>query len=353
MRKHWLALFFVTGFACLVFAQAAPSVVRLDPALDEIVAPTAKVETIKGEKPDNPPDFAYFGSLEGPVWVSDAGGYLLCCDIPANAIYKYTPSDRKLSVFMNKAGYAGTDLNNTGMIVGGRITVLFLGPSGLALDPQGRVVMATLGGREVARIERDGTRTVLADRYEGKRLNGPNDLAIRSDGSIYFSDMYAGLRGGEKSTSRELPYNGVFVLKDQRLRLIDMDPFGIVPNGITLSPDEKVLYAGGGKKIVRYDLQSDGMATNGRVFVDMTSDTAPGNVDGLHADAQGNVWSTGPGGLWIMSGEGKHLGTIRPPEGITNFTFGDADGKTVYMTNRTNLYRVRINRSGLRARRVS
>lgn len=354
MKRLLICALSVAALGWGVVRAQAPSgaIVRLDSALDAIVSPNSRVEIIKGDKAENPSNFFYFGALEGPVWVQEgSSGYLLFCDIPANVVYKWTP-DGKVSVFLEKSGFTGTDTSNAGMQANnGRLAVIYLGASGLALDPQGRLVLAGLGGREVARIEKDGSRTVLADRYEGKRINGPNDLVVKSNGAVYFTDMFAGLRGGEKSPFRELPFNAVYVVKDGQLRLLEKDPFGIVPNGIALSPDEKYLYVGGSRKIIRYDMLPDDSTANGRVFVDMTADTAPGGgPDGVRVDEKGNLYSTGPGGVWIISPDGRRLGTIRPPEPVSNFAFGDADGKTIYFTNRTNLYRMRVNVAGFRRR---
>ena len=338
------------GFGLLIAQTASGDIVRLDPALDAIVSPNAKLEIIQGDQAQQPSNFFYFGALEGPVWVQEGqNGYLLFCDIPANVVYKWTP-DGKVSVFLEKSGFRGTDASNAGMQANnGRLEVIYLGASGLTLDPQGRLVLAGLGGREVTRVEKDGSRTVLADRYEGKRLGGPNDLVVKSDGAVYFTDMTAGMRGRDTSPFRELPFNGVYMVKDGNLRLLEKDPLGIVPNGIVLAPDEKYLYVGGSRKILRYDVQSDGTLANGRVFVDMSTETVPGGPDGMKVDQKGNIYSTGPGGVWIISPEGKHLGTIRTPEGgVTNFAFGDADAKAIYFTLRRNLARIRMNIPGVR-----
>jgi gluconolactonase len=333
-----------------VAAQAPTGdVLRLDAALDAIVASTAKVEIIKGDQAPQAANVFYFGFLEGPLWVQEGQrGHLLFSDIPANLIYKYTP-DGKVSAFLEKAGFTGADANNAGQQANnGRLAILLLGPNGLTLDPQGRLVIAAMADRAVARIEKDGSRTVLADRFEGKRLNGPNDVVVRSDGAVYFTDMTAGMRGGAASPSRELPYTGVYVVKDGQLRLLEKNPQQTNPNGITLSPDEKTLYVNGGRKIWRYDVQPDGNVANMRVIVDMNKETAPGGTDGMKVDQEGNIYCTGPGGVWIMSPDGKHLGTIRTPETVTNLAFGDPDGKTIYMTHRRNLYRIRVNIPGVR-----
>jgi gluconolactonase len=319
--------------------QPASAVVRLDPALDEIVARDAKPELLKGE---------YFGFVEGPVWVQErSGGYLLFSDVAANTIYKWSP-DGRLSTFLERSGYTGTDTANVGgQSFNGRLHVIVFGSNGVTLDPDGRVVFATHGNRTIERLEKDGTRTVLADRYEGKRLNSPNDLVIKSDGAIYFTDPPGGLRGGARSPAKELPYAGVFLLKDGQLQALVRDPEGF-PNGIALTPDEKFLYVNGARKIMRYPIHPDDTIANGQLFVDMTADPAPGGTDGMKVDQRGNVYCTGPGGVWIMSSSGTHLGTIRLPEQPANLAFGDADGRTVYFTARQSLYRIRVKIPGVR-----
>lgn len=321
-------------------AQTTSAVVRVDPALDAIVSVNARVEPLKQD---------YFGITEGPLWVQEgASGYLLFSDVGGNTMYKWTP-DGTLSVFLERAGYTGSDISSVGNIVNnGRLNVATSGPNGIARDPQGRFVFSAMGDRAIVRLENDGRRTVLADRYEGKRLNGTNDLVIRSDGAIYFTDPPSGLRGGNNSPDRELDFRGVFLFKDGRLQLVARDPQGASPNGIALSPDEKYLYVNGGQKITRYEVRADGTVANPRLFIDMSSDKAPGGTDGMKVDQAGNVYCTGPGGIWIMSPAGNHLGTIRVPESPTNFAFGDADGRRLYITARRSLFRVRVNIPGIR-----
>ena len=349
MRTSTIAAWFMLTVGVAAGAAQAPrgDVVRLDPALDALVAPDAKVEILKGDQARE--SFFYFGFLEGPLWLQEGqSGSLLFSDIPANVIYRWRP-DGSVSVFLERSGFTGQDATNAGgQQNNGRLAIILLGSNGLTWDPQGRLVIAAMADRAVARIEADGTRTTLADRYEGKRLNGPNDVVVRSDGAVYFTDMPAGLRGGATSPFREQPFNGVYVVKDGRLRQLDRDPQGSSPNGIALSPDEKVLYVNGGGKITRYDVLADGSVANGRLFIDTTTDKTPGNTDGMKVDQAGNVFCTGPGGVWIISPEGKHLGTIRTPEPVTNLAFGDADGKSIYMTHRRNLYRIRTIVAGVR-----
>lgn len=322
-----------------VTAQPTPadavSIDRHDPALDALIPKGARLELLKGD---------YFGFLEGPVWVRQ-GGYLLFSDVAANRIYKWTPQG-ELSTFLERSGFTGTDASTAGMeLNNGRLQVIVLGSNGITLDAEGRVVFCTHGDRAVKRLDSNGVVTILADRFEGKRFSGPNDLAYRSDGRLYFSDFPAGLRGGPKSALREIPYGGVYSLKDGMVRLEAKDPLGGTANGLAFSPDERTLYVGAGLRIVRYDVQSDGTLTNPRPLIDMSTAKTPGGADGMKVDRQGNVYTTGPGGVWIVSPAGAHLGTIRLP-GVANLAFGDADGNTIYFTARRDLWRVRVTVGG-------
>ena len=307
--------------------NAAGQVLRLDAALDAIVPANARIEKIAGG----------FAFTEGPVWVHD--GYLLFSDPKNNAIYRWTP-DGDLSAFRTKSGYAGTNIGEYAQP----------GSNGLTLDREGRLTIAEHGNRRITRIEKNGVLTVLADRYDGRRLNSPNDLVYRSDGALYFTDPPFGLPRTYDDPRKELPYSGVFLLKDGTLRLVSTDLRG--PNGLAFSPDERHLYVSNWdvqrKVVVRYEVHADGTLSNGRVFFDMTG--APGQeaLDGLKVDQRGNVYASGPGGVWIISPAGKHLGTIRGPELPANFAWGDAEGKTLYMTARTGLYRIRLKIPGVR-----
>jgi gluconolactonase len=325
---------------CVLAQSPSRTVIRLDPALDEIIDTTANAELLKGD---------YFGFLEGPVWVqTGATGYLLFSDVPANAIFKWT-SAGELSVFLARAGFTGTDLSRAGSLYfNGRFYLVELGPVGITLDRQGRVVFTAHGDRAIVRLEKDGTRTVLANRYQGKRLNSPNDLVGKSDGAIYFTDPPGGLRELAKSPDKELPFSGVFLWKDGKLSLLDQSQ--TFPNGIAVSADEKYLYVNDSqtKKIMRYEIKPDDTAVNGRVFADMTGDPTAGVPDGMKVDQKGNVYCTGPGGVWIMSSAGKHLGTIHLPVTAANLAFGDADSKTMYFTAGTSLYRIRTKIPGVR-----
>jgi gluconolactonase len=341
MKKLSVCLVLWAIAGCYVLTAQTPSggsIVRLDPALDDILAPDAKAELLKGD---------YFGFTEGPVWVQEgAAGYLLFSDVAANAIYKWTP-DGQLSVFLAKAGYTGTDMSRAGgQSFNGRLYLIVAGPVGITLDNQHRVVFTAHGDRAIVRLEKDGTRTVLADHYDGKRLNSPNDVVGKSDGAVYFTDPPGGLREGARSAEKELPYQGVYLWKEGKLQLLDRSM--TFPNGIALSPDEKYLYVNGDRKIMRYVVQPDDTVANGELFVDMTKDPLPGGTDGMKVDQKGNVFCVGAGGVWIISPDGKHLGTIQLPVNAANFAFGDTDSKTIYFTARGNLYRIRTKIPGVR-----
>ena len=301
-------------------------VARLDPAIDEIVPRNAKIYKLAEG----------FKFTEGPVWVRD-GGYLLFSDPNSNTIYKYKP-DGQLSVFREKSGYEGADIAEYGQP----------GSNGLALDPQGRLTINQHGNRRVVRLEQNGQLTVLADRYEGKRLNSPNDLVYRSDGTLFFTDPPFGLPKFYDDPRKELPYSGVFALYQGKLNLVSTDLKG--PNGIAFSPDEKYLYVGNWdeqkKVVMRYEVGINGSLSNGRVFFDMTSAKGEDALDGIKVDQRGNLYVSGPGGLWILSPEGKHLGTVFAPMHPHNMAWGDEDGKTLYLTARSGLYRMRLNVPG-------
>jgi gluconolactonase len=322
----------VNGAAALALSAQAPraeTTRRLDPAFDAIVSPGVGVEILKDG----------FAFINGIVWVKDSGGgHLLLSDIPANVIQQWTP-DGKMSTFLEKPDWTRTP---------GRPANPRFGANGITLDSQGRIVYAAEADRAIVRIEKDGKRTLLAERYDGQRLNSPNDLVFRSDGALYFTDPSGGNRFAEWDLKKELPYQGVFLLKDGKLQLLvkDLDR----PNGITLSPDEKFLYVNDSAKrtIMRYEVQRDGTVGNGTLFADMSGGTGTGNPDGMKFDAKGNLYSVGPGGIWVFAPDGRHLGLIVPPEFAPGFTFGDPDGKTLYMAASSKLARIRVNNAGAR-----
>jgi gluconolactonase len=278
-----------------------------------------------------------FQFTEGPVWVKE--GYLLFSDPNANTIYKYSARDSKLSVFKKNSGYSGEDIAE----------YFQPGSNGLTLDPQGRLTINEHGNRRVVRVEKDGRLTVLAEKYQGNRLNSPNDLVYRSDGTLFFTDPPFGLPKFYEDPRKELPYSGVFALYKSQLKLVSTDLKG--PNGIAFSPDEKYLYVGNWdpekKIIMRYDVSADAILSNGKVFFDMTRVPGEDAIDGIKVDQRGNLYVSGPGGLWILSSEGKHLGTIVPPKHPHNMAWGD-DGRTLYMTAQGSLYRMPLNVPGIR-----
>jgi gluconolactonase len=222
-----------------------------------------------------------------------------------------------------------------------------IGSNGLTLDPQGRLLIATWTGRSIDRVENDGKRTVLAARYDGKRFGGTNDLVSKKNGTIYFTDGYNGMRGRDKDPSKELDFRGVFMLKNGKVTRIA--PEVETPNGLALSPDEKYLYLNnGGLKIVRrYEVQPDDTPVNPQIFFDMSADKTPGIADGMKVDTKGNLYESGPGGIWVISPEGKLLGKILTPELVANHTFGDPDHKTLYIVARSSVYKIRLNTAGI------
>lgn len=321
-----------------IHAQDVSDVVRLDSGADAVVPVGARAQQLAEG----------YAFLEGPVWVRK-GGYLLFSDIPANVIDKRT-SDGKVSVFLKPSGYTGTDPSQAGRTIdNGRATVNLIGSNAVTVDRQGRIVFCAQGDRSVVRIEKDGKRTVLADRYEGKRLNSPNDLVYKSDGALYFTDPPAGLPKGDDDPKKEIPFDGVFLLKDGKLQVLDKS--FLRPNGLAFAPGEKFFYVNDSfkKTIMRFEVRPDDTLANGQVFIDMNGDDAPGVPDGMKVDLKGNVYCTGPGGVWVISPAGKHLATIKTPERITNLAFGNADGKMLYLTGRTGeLFGIKLKVGGIR-----
>ena len=326
-NRIWIRSATLEFFESETRASVAADVVRIDRAIDRIVPPGAIIEHLADG----------FSFTEGPVWLPE--GLLLFSDPNDNRIYRWSP-DLGVAVFRTKSGYSGADIAEYRQP----------GSNGLTLDVNGLLTIAEHGNRRITRLEKNGAITVLADRYDGRRLNSPNDLVYRSDGSLYFTDPFFGLPKFADDRRREQPHAGIYRLANGRVQLLSSELKG--PNGIAFSPDERVLYVTNWdehKKIVmRWDVNADGTLENGRTFFDMTA--APGEeaLDGLKIDREGNLYVSGPGGVWVLSPGGKHLGTIRAPELPANFAWGDADGRTLYLTARTGLYRMRLNVPGLR-----
>jgi gluconolactonase len=311
-------------------AEVNIEVLRRDPDLDRIVGPNPKAWKLAEG----------FLFTEGPVWWP-AQNALVFSDPNSNVIWKYTPAAASLDVFRMPSGYSGADIAEYGQP----------GSNGLTLDPQGRLTIDQHGNHRVARLEEDGREVVLADRYEGKRLNSPNDLVYRSDGTLYFTDPPFGLPKLFDDPRKELAFSGVYARTPSgRLRLLTAELSG--PNGIALSPDEKFLYVGDWnekkKAVWRYPIRRDGTLGPGEVFFDMTSAAGEEAIDGIKVDVEGHLFVSGPGGLWILSADGRHLGTIVLPRHPHNFAWGDADGKTLYVCARSGLYKLRLGVPGVR-----
>ncbi len=278
--------------------------------VQSILDESAKLEKLAGD----------FQFIEGPIWHPD--GFLLFSDIPANIIYKFA-SNQQVEVFRRPSGKA----------------------NGNTLDKENRLLTAEHENRRVSRTEKDGKVITLADRYEGKRLNSPNDLVVKSDGSIYFTDPSYGVSKDQE----ELGFYGVYRLAhDGKLTLLVKDL--VLPNGIAFSPDEQKLYVNNSEAgyIAVFDVKPDGTVTNERLFAELKDASQSGVPDGLKVDLEGNVYSTGPGGVWIFSRDGKLLGKISVPETATNLAWGESDRKTLYITASKSLYRIRLKIAGVR-----
>ncbi len=275
-----------------------------------------------------------FEFTEGPVWMPD--GSLLFGDLPNNVIRRWSATDG-VSVVRRRSGYAGSD----------RPPGPAMGSNGMALDRQGRLTICEPGNRRVTRLEADGSLTVLAARYDGKRLNSPNDLVYRSDGSLYFTDPPHGLIGEDASPEKELSFNGIYRIAGGVLQLLSREMKR--PNGLAFSPDEKYLYVSNSdprrKVWMRYEVRADGSLANGIVFLDL-SDVRGQPPDGMKVDREGNLYCTGPSGLWIVAPSGAVLGLIRTLREPSNCAWGDEDRRGLYLTGRDELYRVRLGIAG-------
>ncbi len=295
----------------------------LDSAFANLLPADAKIEVLAEG----------FQWTEGPCWVKEAG-YLLFSDIPANLTYKWHPAEG-LSVFAEKVGYTGS--------------APFLGPepgtNGLALSPDGRVACCCHGDRCLKRWEKDGSVTTLADRYEGKRLNSPNDLVYRTNGDLYFTDPPYGLPKKEEDPERELTFNGVYQLRPEgTVTLVAREMTR--PNGLVFSPDQKTLYVSQSDAANAiwnaFPVLDDGTLGPPRIVADVTpwKKDRPGSPDGMTVDTEGRLWATGPGGVYCLLPDGKFLGRINTGERTGNVTFGD-DGSTLYICAHMYLCRVR------------
>jgi len=330
-----LTVFAVCGFAPAACAQPQPAqplqtinIIRIDPLFDRLVPLGVKVERIVGGRK----------WVEGPVW-DRRNGYLLFSDIPDNAVIKWQQG-KGTGVFLKPSGYSGKSP--------------FKGPepgsNGLAIDPQGKLVLAEHGDRRIARLESNGLQTTLVDRFDGKRINSPNDLVFKSNGDLYFTDPPFGLPKSYDDPARETPFQGVYRSgKDGKLTLLTKEIKA--PNGIAFSPDEKKLYVSNADPRnavwLVYDVKPDGTIEGGRVFYDGTvwAKTKPGVPDGMKVDRDGNIFGAGPGGIHVFSSDGKHLGSIETGVPTGNLAWGE-DGSTLFITSNSNVFRLRLTTKG-------
>ena len=325
----------VASFVTSVSAQPQPprplqkiAIIRLDPRFDKLVPRNVNVERIvSGRK-----------WVEGPVW-NRKEGYLLFSDIPVNSVIKWQES-KGTSVFLTPSGYSGK----------APFEGAEPGSNGLAFDPEGRLVLAEHGDRRIARLDKSGKLTTLVDRFQGKRINSPNDVVFRSNGDLYFTDPPFGLPKSFNDPRKELPFQGVYkYAKDGKLALLTKDIKA--PNGIAFSPDEKKLYISnadpGNAVWLVFDVNADGGIGNGRVLFNATewTKTKPGVPDGMKVDREGNIFGAGPGGIHVFSPDGQHLGSIETGVPTGNLAWGE-DGSTLFITSNTNVFRLRLTTKG-------
>ena len=297
------------------------SIVRLEPAFDELVPADAQLEKLADG----------FTFTEGPIW--RPSGVLWFSDVVGNVVRQWSP-DGKVTEVLNPGGYDGKG----NLPAGG-----YNGPNGITADKDGAVLLCQHGYRRVVRISKDMKISTVVDKYEGKRLNSPNDVVYRSDGSFYFTDPPYGLPKQDSDPAKELKFNAVFRMSNGKLQPVIK---GLSrPNGIAISPDQKTLYIANSEEKNRiwmaYDIADNGTVSNGRLFADVTAQKDAGVPDGMKVDSKGNIWASGPGGIWVFSPAGKHLGTIKMPEIPANCNWGD-DWKSLYITARTGLYRIKL-----------
>ena len=279
-----------------------------------------------------------FDWSEGPVWIRD-GGYLFFSDVPSNTVYRWKEGEG-VSVYLKPSGYTGSTPRAGEP-----------GSNGLTTDSQGRLVLCEHGDRRVGRVEKDGRHVTLADKFNGKRFNSPNDLVYKSNGDLYFTDPPYGLEKNMDDPKKELSFQGVYRLKPGGELTLLTDQVSR-PNGIAFSPDEKTLYVANSDPLravwMAYDVKPDGTIANGRVFFDATSLVGPakkGLPDGMKVDKAGNLFATGPGGVFVFTPGGKHLGTINTGEATANVAWG-GDGTVLYITADMFLCRIKTKTRG-------
>ena len=327
--KNLLRFFALVQVSSLA-AQTLGTIHRADGQLDQLIPKKAVIEKLADG----------FEWSEGPVWVAN-GGYLLFSDVPRNTIYKWKEGEG-VSVFLRPSGFSAE--NPPGVE---------LGTNGLALDAHGVLTMCDHGNRCVSQLlEKNFTKKLLANNYQGKRFNSPNDLVFKSNGDLYFTDPPYGLKGLNKDPNKQLEFNGVYrVTPSGEVTLLTRET--TFPNGIAFSPDEKTLYVAQSDpdKAVwfAFDVLEDGTLGKSRILFDATPWVKQGKKglpDGLAVDQAGNLFATGPGGVVVLNANGKHLGTIDTGEATANCKFGD-DGATLYITADMYLCRIKLTTKGL------
>ena len=345
--QHFLRAFML--FSCIMLFGCQSQeyatvghVDRIHPEFNKLVGKKAMIEKLASG----------FRWAEGPVWIKE-GEYLLFTDIPNNTVELYKEGSGRTDPFLYPAGYTGTKTR------GGE-----LGSNGLALDSQGRLILCMHGDRRVARLgDQPVTQlgphrkfVTLADKYDGKRFNSPNDLVYHSNGDLYFTDPPYGLEKRMEDPAKELDFQGVYVLRGGqpggKVELLTKELSR--PNGIAFSPDEKFLYVANSDPDraiwMKYPVNADGTIGQGKLFFDATDKVKAGDLglpDGMAIDNAGNVWATGPGGVLVFTPEGKHLGTINTGQKTANCAFGGPDGDVLYMTAHTLLLRIETETTGL------
>ncbi|MCU0708698.1 MAG: SMP-30/gluconolactonase/LRE family protein [Pirellula sp.] len=328
-----LALLMMTGSTNAQHAgpvRTIGSIERLQPELDSVLSPDARLEVVADG----------FTWTEGPLWMGDTtSGYLLFTDIPRNSIFSWTKA-HGISLFMQPSGYTGVTYYG-----------LEPGANGLLKDSDGNLVMCEHGDRRVSVLTPGGGKRTLADHYQGKRFNSPNDGVLKSNGDIYFTDPPYGLPMRENDPRREMDFCGVYRISKGTNAVTLLTTELERPNGIGFSPDEKTLYVAQSdpKRAIwmAFPVKSDGTLGTGKLFYDATDQVGkqPGLPDGLSVDQQGNVWASGPGGIYIFNGQGKLLGRILTGERTSNCCFGE-DGSTLFITADSYLCRISIKTKG-------
>lgn len=301
------------------------TILRVAREFDSLVPHDASIEKLAGG----------FTFTEGPLWRPQ--GALWFSDVIGNVVREWSTSGKVTEIL--RPGGCEKNIQPTGG---------FIGPNGMTAGPDGSVLLCQHGNRRIVRIDRDRKVSAVVDRFEGKRLNSPNDLVFHPDGSLYFTDPPYGLPLQDEDPAKEIEFNGVYRLAGGKLQVVIRDLSR--PNGLAFSPDYKTLYVANSenrKLWMRYDVATDGMVSHGRVLVDVHDTDEPGVPDGMKLDTLGNIYAAGPGGVWVFSPEGKHLGTIKTPETPANCAWG-GDGKSLYITAITGVYRIKLAVAGQR-----